>query len=70
MIVDAVKALEFEVRGNQSQWAKEHDVSPAYVSDVLAGRRDPGKKILDALGLERVVTYRPSSKALPKGETE
>lgn len=42
----------------QTAWAKANGVSPAYVSDILAGRREPGKLVLDALGLERVVTYR------------
>lgn len=38
------------------QWAVDHNVSVAYVSDVLKGHRKPRKKILDALGYERVVT--------------
>ncbi len=37
--------------GSQQSWAKAHGVSPAYVSDVLTGRRDPGGKILAPLGL-------------------
>lgn len=43
----------------QAAWARSKGVSAAYVNDVLKGRRDPGPKILDALGFERVVTYRP-----------
>ncbi len=39
--------------------AKAFNVSPAYLSDVMVGRRDPGPKILAGLGLERVVRYRP-----------
>jgi hypothetical protein len=39
-------------------WAKEIDVSTAYISDVWKGRRDPGEKLLKAMGLERVVEYR------------
>ena len=44
--------------GTQKAWADMHDLSPAYVSDVIAGRRDPGQAILDALQLEAMVTYR------------
>lgn len=66
MNIDPVKALEFEVKGNQSAWAKANKISPAYVSDVIAGRREPGKKILSALGLERVVSYRFKAPPRPK----
>lgn len=50
--------LTKQVGSSQTAWAKKHGVSAAYVSDVLAGRREPGKLILDALGLERVTSYR------------
>lgn len=42
--------------GSQSGWAKAHSVSPAYVSDVLSCRRDPGPKLLRALNLRVAVT--------------
>lgn len=38
-------------------WAEQHDISIAYACDVLAGRRDPGKAILSALGLRKTVIY-------------
>lgn len=44
--------------GGQSQWAGLNGMSGVYVSDVLAGRKEPAGKMLTALGLERVVTYR------------
>jgi len=43
--------------GGQNVWAMGHKVSPAYVNDVLSGRRGPGASILRALKLRRVVTY-------------
>jgi len=49
--------------GGQSNFARAHGVSTAYVNDVLQGRREPGKKILDALGFEKQVFY------VPKGGT-
>jgi DNA-binding transcriptional regulator YdaS (Cro superfamily) len=47
-----------QVGDNQSAWAGRFGIAPSYVSDVLSGRREPGQRILDALGLERVLTYR------------
>jgi hypothetical protein len=44
--------------GSQEAFAAQHDIAAAYISDVMRGRREPGQKILDALGVERVVTYR------------
>jgi len=43
---------------NQSALAKEIGISAQYLSDVLRGNRNPGKKILDFLGIEKVVIYR------------
>lgn len=55
---DAVRAmLRQEVGDSQSAWAARHDISPAYVSDVINGRRDPAGKILRALGLTKTVGY-------------
>ena len=48
--------------GKQEQWSNDHDIQPSYVSDVLRGRRDPGKSILAALGYERVVLYQKVDK--------
>ena len=41
----------------QTEVARMLGVSSQYLSDVLNSRRTPGKKILAALGLERVVGY-------------
>lgn len=51
-------ALAVEKSGGQAEFARKHSVSNGYVGDALALRRDPGKKLLDILGLEKVVTYR------------
>ena len=48
-------------RGGQIYFATWADVSPAYLSDVLAGRREPGPKILAALGLSRRTVYEPTN---------
>lgn len=67
MTRDRVLALlraECEKAGSQSAFAKLHGLSHAYVSDTLSGRRDPSKAILDALGLEAVVTYRKAASGL------
>lgn len=55
--------------GSQKAFAEKHNVSAAYVCDVLNARREPGQSILDALGLVRVVRYRlkNTKKALTDG---
>lgn len=61
---DAVrKALANDVArfDSQAQWCIENQISTAYLSDVLKGRRDPGKKILDVLGMEAVILYRKTA---------
>jgi len=41
--------------GGPVDWANAHGMRGAYVYMVLNGTRSPGPKILDALGLEKVV---------------
>lgn len=43
--------------GSQKAWAEKHNISTAYVCDVLKGHRDIGEKILDALGYIEEKTY-------------
>ena len=43
---------------SQRELADELGVTEGYISHVLQGRRTFGPKLLTALGLERVVTYR------------
>lgn len=45
--------------GSQKATAMEVGCSYAFLNDVLHGRREPSGLLLDALGLERVVSYRP-----------
>lgn len=51
--------------GSMRAMAREWDVTVSYISDLLNGRRAPGPKILDPLGIDRVkiITYqfRPKS---------
>jgi len=47
----------------QNLLAKQLGVSPQYLGDILRGDRLPGKKILDGMGYERIVLYRPKSQA-------
>lgn len=41
-----------------SEVADQLNVSPQYLHDFLKGRRQPGKKILTALGLQKVIIYK------------
>lgn len=54
----AVLAGACEKAGGQSAWAKSHGLSAPYISDILKKRREPGPQVLDALGFERIITYR------------
>lgn len=46
-----------EVYG-QRRYAALLGVSPAYINNVLNGSREPGRKILEGAGFERVISYR------------
>ena len=52
-----------EKYGSQSAAATYLGVSDAYLSDVLAGKREPGGKILTGLGLVRSGTTRRATPA-------
>jgi hypothetical protein len=39
----------------QLDFARELDISPQFLNDLLRGRRDPSDKILDYLGLKREI---------------
>ena len=41
------------------EYAAELGISPAYLSDIYAGKREPGPAILDRLGLVLVPKYEP-----------
>lgn len=44
--------------GGQYQWATKHHISPAYLSDVLRGKRNIGPAILRALEMKSVTYYK------------
>lgn len=41
----------------QAKVAKDLGITQAYLNDILRGKRDPGEKLLAALGLQRRITY-------------
>jgi len=47
-----------EEAGSQRNLAKRLGISPMFICDVLKGRRDPGDKMLKAMGFERRVSIR------------
>lgn len=62
---DVLRRLEEGIReaGSQRAWAASAGVSAQYVGDIRKGRRAPGVAVLDALGLQRVVSYVPTAEA-------
>lgn len=59
MDADAVrKLLQKRVdESTQRAVADDLELSEQYVCDVLKGRREPGRKMLRALGIRRIVSY-------------
>ena len=55
---DVLKLIRQAVHdaGSQTAFARRCGVTTQYVNDLLRGRRDPGAKILDTLGIEKTVT--------------
>ena len=48
-----------EERGTQKAAAEFLGISEQFLTDLRKGRRGPGKKVLDKLGLESSVIYTP-----------
>ena len=44
--------------GSQKQVAQFLKITPGYLNDILQGYRQPGPKVLAALGFERTTVYR------------
>lgn len=51
--VKQILAARVRAAGTAKNWADANDIAPSYVSDVLRGRKEPGERILTALGIER-----------------
>lgn len=67
-MTDPVELLRAGVAAAESlrQYADSIGCSAAYISDILRGNRDPGPKVLKALGIDRKVetqiTYKRNRK--------
>lgn len=66
-LTDFNEILAVHVRraGGCVKFAHQVGLSPAMVSAVTRGHKPPSKPILDAIGYERVVEYRPKQKWEP-----
>lgn len=61
MTLEQVLALikrKIDEVGSQKAAAERWGVSEAYISQVLSGTQNPGRKILDAINVEHVDKYR------------
>jgi transcriptional regulator with XRE-family HTH domain len=47
----------------QADLATQIGISPQYLSEILKGKRNPSKTVLDFLGLEKVVSYQERAPA-------
>ena len=63
--VDLIRLMGERIKsaGSQAAFAREIDVTPAYVSLVMSGERPIGIRMIHALGLRRVIRYEPIRKA-------
>jgi hypothetical protein len=43
--------------GGMRAWGRLHDISAPYISRVIAGKKIPGQKLLDALNLQPSTVY-------------
>jgi transcriptional regulator with XRE-family HTH domain len=61
---ELVELLQRKVQraGTQAALAKELGITAAYLGDVLHGKREPGPKLLNALGFRRVITSSRTAK--------
>lgn len=62
---EAVIARLRKVQGDRSDraFALSLEISPAYLSDIYAGLQAPGPKVLEHLGLRRVLMYEEAEAA-------
>jgi len=56
-VIDRLRTL-LDDKTNQTSLAMMIGVTPQFITSVLRGRRPPSQKVLNLLGLERVVLYR------------
>ena len=56
-----IAKLRSRITGSQADAAREFGVSNSFLSEVLRGKRPPTGKLLDLLGLVRVVSYKRRS---------
>jgi transcriptional regulator with XRE-family HTH domain len=56
-LIDYVEQ-SISIYGTKKEFARVHGISAQYLGDFLQGRRSPGQKLLNAIGMEKVVLYR------------
>jgi len=53
---DPLADLSKQIKGSSlRKTARKHGISAAYLSEIMTGKKAPGPKILDSLGVKRVV---------------
>lgn len=53
-VLDELRAA-IQRQGSAAAWGRRYGVGPGYLADVLSGRRPPGAKILQGLGINRAL---------------
>lgn len=56
--VSIIVASKAKLAGGVRSLAREWNISPAMISDLINGRRGPGPRVLEHLGLKKVKVVR------------
>ena len=56
LVIDELKE-QIRARGSQKAFADEIDLSPAYINDIIKGRRDLSDNVIEKLGFERITVF-------------
>jgi hypothetical protein len=61
---DVLKQLKEkqESYGSMNSYASNVGCTTSYISQVLSGKKEPSQRLLDEIGLEKIVMYKPKSK--------
>lgn len=58
VVLERIRVEIQERHRNQSAFAQHVGISRSHLSHILAGRKDPTERMLQEVGIERLVVYR------------
>ena len=73
MTKDSLIKILHKMKDRHESWtrlAESLGLSAQYLQDIKDGRREPGKKLLDALGMVKVIDYQKSPNHVPESVSD